>query len=141
MTSSGPGDASARAAFMMMRSVVLDNDSRAAVAEELGMSFVRAKALRHLAQQSQRLRELAQALAIDAPYATVIIDDLEERGLVERRVDPADRRCRLVSVTAAGAAVASRAEEILSTPPTSLTSLPDEELIELNRILRRIQPG
>ncbi|WP_197704590.1 MarR family winged helix-turn-helix transcriptional regulator [Jatrophihabitans sp. GAS493] len=129
----------AAAAFAVMRNLVLDgNDARARVAEELGMSFGRAKALRRLAHQPARLRDLAVALAIDAPYTTVIVDDLEQRGLVERRVDPADRRCRLVSVTPAGAQLAARADEILSTPPPALRSLPATELAELARILSRI---
>ena len=41
-------------------------------------------------------------IGVDPPYATLIVDTLEERGLVERRPDPADRRRKIVQLTASG---------------------------------------
>ena len=49
-----------------------------------------------------RLSELAEHLRIAARSATEVVDDLQERGLVERRPDPADRRATLVALTVAG---------------------------------------
>ena len=48
------------------------------------------------------VKELARAATIDAPAATVAVNDLEERGLVVREVDPTNRRCKIVSLTEAG---------------------------------------
>ena len=50
----------------------------------------------------QRLGELAEHLRIAPRSATEVVDALAERGLVERRPDPADRRATLVALTAHG---------------------------------------
>ena len=49
-----------------------------------------------------RLSVLAEHLRIAARSATEVVDDLQERGLIERRPDPDDRRATLVALTAAG---------------------------------------
>ena len=71
--------------------------------EALGLSFARMRALRRLAAQPHTLRELAEQLEADPPYVTLIVDDLEERGLVQRTPHPEDRRAKLVQLTAPAA--------------------------------------
>ena len=56
------------------------------------------------------MRDLGVALVTDAPYITVIVDDLEDRGLVTREANPGDRRSKLVHITAAGREVAQQAD-------------------------------
>ncbi len=132
-------DASAERAWQAMRTLVLDRyDRRAHVAAELGMSFVRVKALRRVARSATTMRDLAADLAIDAPYTTVVVDDLESRGLVERRPDAADRRRKVVAVTPAGARAARTAQRLLDVPPGALSGLPDTDLAELERILHAV---
>lgn len=116
------------------------SDRRAEVTEALGMSFFRVKALRRLAAAPEplTLRGLADRLLSDRPYVTLVVDDLVERGLVERAANPADRRSKLVTVTDAGRAVAAEAERILSTPPAALYELPPEELAVLDRVAARL---
>lgn len=119
-----------------MRRLVLElHDKRGEVTEALGMSFVRAKALRHLMSAPMTMRELAAALAVDAPYTTLVVDDLEQRGFVLRSVHPVDRRVKVVSLTPPGIAAARTAGEILNEPPDALRALDDADLQALGRIL------
>jgi DNA-binding MarR family transcriptional regulator len=132
----------ATSAWQAMRSLVLDlHDRRVAVSDATGISYMRAKALRRLTHGPMPMRELGAALLTDAPYITVIVDDLERRGLVERHVNPADRRSKLVRVTPAGRAVARTADDIQSAPPAPLAALSGEELTALERTLRRLVEG
>jgi len=41
-----------------------------------------------LADEPQTLRALAERLLADPPYITLIVDDLEQRGLVRRMPHP-----------------------------------------------------
>ncbi|WP_319462369.1 MarR family winged helix-turn-helix transcriptional regulator [Micromonospora sp. RTP1Z1] len=52
-----------------------------------------------------RLSALADHLNIAARSTTEVVDGLEERGLVERRPDPQDRRATLVALTNEGTRV------------------------------------
>jgi DNA-binding MarR family transcriptional regulator len=56
--------------------------------------------LRYLGDVS--ITGLADLLGLGLPNVTGLVDRLEERGLVERRRDPADRRVVRVHLTAAG---------------------------------------
>ncbi len=128
----------ARRAWRAMSDLVLDHDRKVAVSEALGLSFARVRVLRRLATQPQTLRALADELAADPPYVTLMVDDLEERGLVHRMPHPEDRRAKLVQLTAAGRAAAARADAILDEPPAALRDIPDEDLAALLRVLERL---
>ena len=68
------------------------------------MSFGRARAIRRIARRPMSMRELAAALGIDPPNATVLVDELE--GLRPRapQPHPTDRRAKLVEATRKGKA-------------------------------------
>jgi DNA-binding MarR family transcriptional regulator len=116
------------------------HDRRKEVCEALDLSFVRIKALRRLAGAPLTMRELAGRLQTDAPYTTLVVDDLEKRGLVRREPHPADRRAKLVTATDLGRAEAARAEDILSAPPPQMLALSPEDLSTLARIVARLDP-
>ena len=64
-----------------------------------------ARAMSVLARHGdQRLSVLADHLRIAARTATEVVDDLQRRGLAERRPDPDDRRAVLVTLTPQGVA-------------------------------------
>ena len=46
--------------------------------------------------------EIARRMGIDRTTMVALIDELQERGLVQRRQDPDDRRRNVVELTAAG---------------------------------------
>lgn len=128
------------AAWRAMRGLVLDNDRRREVAETLGLSFARVKALRAVAELPPplTLRALAQHLQTDPPYATRIVDDLEQLGLVARAADPRDRRAKVVEATAEGRALARRAAELLERPPAALRALDPASAASLAQLLARL---
>jgi DNA-binding MarR family transcriptional regulator len=128
----------ARLAWRAMSDVILDHDRKVAVSDELGMSWTRVLALRRLAAQPLTLRGLAERLSADPPYVTLMVDDLEKRGLVQRTPHPEDRRAKLVQLTADGRAAAARADAILVEPPAALRGAPAEDLEAVLRVLERL---
>jgi len=124
-----------------MASLVMDNrDSwKRAVVERSGLPFSRIRILKRLSRRSMSVKELAHAATIDAPAATVAVNDLEERGLVVREIDPTNRRCKVVSLTDAGHAVVRDIDAITDPAPGALTRLDAAELHSLKAILARVQ--
>ena len=124
-----------------MAAVVIDNrDSwKRTVVERSGLPFSRIRILKRLSRGSMSVKELAHAATIDAPAATVAVNDLEDRGLVVREIDPANRRCKIVSLTEAGQAMVHEIDAITDPAPESLAALDDTELETLKAILVRVQ--
>ncbi|WP_040863028.1 MarR family winged helix-turn-helix transcriptional regulator [Nocardia niigatensis] len=110
-----------------------------AVVERTGMPFSRIRILRRLLPGPLTAKELARAATMDAPATTVVVNDLEERGLVIREIDPANRRCKLISLTRAGQEVLA---EALATPdpaPAELAALNPADLRALHELLRKLE--
>ena len=106
------------------------------------LSAAQAKALRYLAQAGPvPMRELALRLRCDASNVTGLVDRLEQRGLVERRPAPTDRRVKSLVVTHAGARVARAMWAQVLDGAVSMVGLADEEQVQLLRLLRRLDPG
>jgi DNA-binding MarR family transcriptional regulator len=131
----------ARRAWRAMSALVQDQDRKVAVSEALGVSWARVLLLRLLAAEPKTLRTIAEWLAADAPYVTLMVDDLERRGLARRKPHPEDRRAKLVQLTAAGRAAAARAEAILDEPPAALREVSDKDLATMLRVLERLRDG
>ncbi|WKG02578.1 MarR family winged helix-turn-helix transcriptional regulator [Mycolicibacterium sp. HK-90] len=109
-----------------------------AVIEESGLPFSRIRILRRLERAPMTVKQLAHAATVDAPAATVAVNDLEERGLVVREIDPANRRCKLVSLTETGRALLGRIDRVEDPAPDVLAALGPDDLTNLREILRRI---
>jgi DNA-binding MarR family transcriptional regulator len=68
-----------------------------------------------------------------------LLDDLEARGLAERRVDPADRRRRSVQLTPKGKEAVGKLErEAKKAVKQFLEPLSPEERDTLNGLLRKL---
>jgi DNA-binding MarR family transcriptional regulator len=83
------------------------------------------------------MSELANTLGCDASNVTGLVDRLEERGLLERRASTDDRRVKMIAVTAPGDKQRKRLNDIWHEPPASIAALPQKDLKELLRILRK----
>jgi DNA-binding MarR family transcriptional regulator len=126
-----------------MASVVMDNRDgwKRAVVEKSGLPFSRIRILKRLSRRSMSVKELAHAATIDAPAATVAVNDLEDRGLVVREVDPTNRRCKVVSLTEDGHAMVREIDAITDPAPDALARLDAAELKSLMAILDRLAAG
>lgn len=81
------------------------------------------------------MRALAEAWKCDPSNTTWIVDRLERLGLAERRAAPADRRIRLVALTARGRQTREALLREFHRPPTGIQSLGREDLETLQRVL------
>jgi DNA-binding MarR family transcriptional regulator len=87
-----------------------------------------------------RLGDLAEHLRIAPRSATEVVDGLEERALVDRRPDPADRRATLVALTARGEEVAAGIWAARTSGAGSLFArLPAPDRADLARILAALR--
>ncbi|MBV8637119.1 MAG: MarR family transcriptional regulator [Candidatus Eremiobacteraeota bacterium] len=86
-----------------------------AALEELGLTMRSFAVLATVSERAARTQlEIAQVVGLDKSTLVSTIDELEKRGLVERRADPADRRARVVESTPAGRKLGARGAEIVA---------------------------
>lgn len=132
--------AEADAVWSKMVSLVSDGqtDWKRAVVAEVGIPFSRVRVLRRLVDGPLTLKALAEAAIIDAPAATVNVNDLERRGLVERAADPANGRVKLVSITPEGRDMVARVARVHYPAPSGVDTLTRDELARLARLLDHI---
>ena len=82
--------------------------------ELLGMKLKEYFALRQLSDEGHMSQaSLCSGMNVDANYMTLMLNDLEAAGWVERRRDPADRRRHIVELTAEGGEAIERAERAI----------------------------
>jgi DNA-binding MarR family transcriptional regulator len=105
------------------------------VCESFGLSPQLASVLRGLATPSP-MRELARRLHVDASNLTGLVDRLEERGLVERRPDPDDRRVKQLTVTPDGAELRDALNAGLMADPPLFAGLSPQQRRDLRHLLR-----
>jgi MarR family transcriptional regulator, organic hydroperoxide resistance regulator len=109
-----------------------------AIASEFELSPPQVRALGVLdPEQPVPMSELAEALHCDNSNVTGIVDRLEDRGLVERRSAPHDRRVKMLAVTERGAEVRERLAERLQEAPEPLARLSPEDQRTLRDVMRR----
>ena len=89
--------------------------------------------------QGLPMRSLAEAWGCDPSNATWIVDRLETLGLAERRAAPADRRVKLVALTARGQRTKAELMEEFYSPPAELAALDRADLEALLRIMQRLR--
>jgi MarR family transcriptional regulator, organic hydroperoxide resistance regulator len=92
-----------------------------------------------LAEQPVRTQAaLAQGIGADKSRIIGVLDELQERGLIQRRPDPADRRVHLLSLTGAGRRLRESVREAIQRQEEEriLSVLPDADRTAFIRALR-----
>ena len=108
-------------------------------AEDLGVTPPMLKSLIELEPgDGSPMRSLADKWGCDASFVTVVVDGLEHRGLVERRVADYDRRIKTVELTHEGVAARERALDAVYGPRAGLAALSPTERTTLAKLLRKM---
>lgn len=126
-----------RAWQAMMELLRSQKQHMAASFTELHLTEPLANAMSVIPRKGVTMRVMADLLHCDPANVTGLIDRLEKRGLVERRLDTQDRRIRRVFLTAAGRRIRDRVEERFTVPPPPIRALSNCDQRTLREILDR----
>jgi len=126
--------------FLLKRLGMLAKERSFAAYEEAGFTPYQHAALLVLADGTRETQgEIADVLGYDRGQLVGILDELEERGLIERKRDPNDRRRHVVSLTSAGKRAVVQLRTIsLKTENEYLRALGDEEREDLHALLLKL---
>ncbi len=116
---------------------------RRATEDVLGMKLKQLITLEILARNEGCLQqELGATLMVDPNNCVLLLNELDERGYVERQRDPRDRRRHIVVITPAGLKALTKAEEELEALEGEvLVNLEDTEREQLSDLLARAMVG
>jgi DNA-binding MarR family transcriptional regulator len=89
--------------------------------------------------EPRSMSEVATQRACDPSNVTGLIDRLEKRGLVARSAGEADRRVKMLSLTAAGRKVLRDIDRDLAKATADYGNLDTAARNQLNRLLTRIE--
>jgi DNA-binding MarR family transcriptional regulator len=104
------------------------------------------------AAEGRSQQAIGEAIGAPASRMVAIVDELEQRGLVERRPHPSDRRIRALYLTAAGRRLLARGRRIATEHEEELTRGMNEadrrrlttllqKLVDDQEIGRGVHPG
>ena len=133
------GDDACRAWQLLVRFFFAQREHLAIADSELELSPTQCHVL-HLLEPGQPLPmgRLAQTLACHASNVTGLVDRLQARGLVERRLSPQDRRVKVLQLTSQGSRLRAHMLRRMTTGarPLSRLSRPQQRtLVEILEVL------
>lgn len=98
------------------------------------MLFVVREATKEL-RREPRVSEISKAMHVTSPTVTQLIKGLEAHGMIERHIDPTDRRAVCLALTENGERLVEKAEDIFTASSQGLIEYLGEEqskqLVEL----------
>jgi DNA-binding MarR family transcriptional regulator len=129
----------AQAWRLLLDYFLTNRDRHMSIAGEFGLTLGDMKTLVSLDPERPRpMGALAEDWKCDASNVTWLVDRLEDRGLVERRTSPADRRVKTVALTAQGEKTKVELLQRIHHPPDELLRLPRADLEALVRALEKL---
>lgn len=108
---------------------------------KLGLSATQVQLIQYLSEGSMTMRDLAEKSACEPSNLTGLIDKLEAKHFVQRRVDRADRRIKRVSLTRTGKAFRDKLMARLGEPVPWMTVLTADDQQQLLGIIGRALSG
>jgi len=91
------------------------------------------------ANEGRSQQAIGELLGLNATRMVFLVDELEKRGLVERRRNPADRRSHALYLTDLGRAKLREAQRAGGRPEGQIgASLTGQQRTQLTRLLRRL---
>jgi MarR family transcriptional regulator, lower aerobic nicotinate degradation pathway regulator len=135
-----PGELVDSTSFLLKRLGMLAKERTFVAYDEAGFSPYHHATLAVLDAGARETQgEIADVLGYDRGQLVGILDDLEERGFVERRRDPNDRRRQVVTLTAAGRRALAKMRALAEQVDNDyLAPLSDEERETLHALLLRL---
>lgn len=125
--------------FLVGKSSMRDLDRRLE-ASGTGLSGPQFGVLRLLSQESATITELSSRLLVAPATLVPVADTLTRKGLVQRSVDPRDRRRQPLCLTETGAQVVARVAAVAATDSLAeaLASLGHAKSQQLQMLLREL---
>jgi DNA-binding MarR family transcriptional regulator len=109
-----PAELVSSGSFLLKRLGFLMKDRTIQAFEETGLTPYHHAVLALLEEEPPETQAMiADALGYDRSHLVGMLDELEERGLIERKRDPADRRRHLVSLTPEGKKASTRLRAVI----------------------------
>ena len=135
-----PAELLASSTFLLKRLGFAAKERSLKAYENMGLHPYHYAILLTLGENSHETQgAIADALGYDRGQLVGLLDELEEKGLVERRRDPNDRRRQLVTLTADGTKTLGRLRALASrTEDEFLAPLSDEERATFHTLLLRL---
>jgi DNA-binding MarR family transcriptional regulator len=107
---------------------------------DLGATGTSLGVLKALSHGDVRPGDLATALHVVPSVISRVIAPLEQEGLVERKVDPEDRRASLLGLTERGRSRLAQVQEVLVEQLSqTLESWSDDEVEQASAVLNRLE--
>lgn len=135
-----PEAVSDRLGFLLGRAHLAHREVAEAGLGSLGIRARESGALALLAGEGPLSQQrLGQRMGVDRTTMVSLVDELEQKGLVARQRDPADRRAYALHLTPKGRRLLARADRAVKRAEDEfLTVLSAEERRQLKTLLRRL---